>query len=468
MIENTPRNPYHADPDDRTALLAAPFAGRSAILGRLYRHFNDPAWRTAVAVLGGRRMGKSALLLALPGAFRETHVGAVVSLAHAPDDLTVDWILALAEAATLATARRGFSIRRLDDLPPPGDTSDEAFTWFAEQFLPALFGILRSIMRLVLLLDDAHLLVASVKQERLPAHTVAFLAGLLRDFPELDMVLTLDAEREAELDALIPLIAPDDPLRLAPLELDDTGWLLQQPIRGLYAVPDDTAAAVQRATGGLPALTQQFGYHLFQQWSAQPDLNAFTPEHIKALTPQVFASAAPDFQVAWNRLPAAEKIVLAALSSVLYRDPLRHVDASTLESWIVESDARLDIPAINAALRGLAYRAWVETTADGVRLSAGLAHTWLLDNATPDKLPRLSRRRRTGRSASERTSDTDSSSDGAGGLARRVRVPTMALVAGVLIVAVALMLWVALSITGGGARDGAAEVVPTVTLAATE
>jgi hypothetical protein len=471
MIENTPRNPYHIDAEDRAALIAAPFAGRRAIFGRLYRHFNDPAVRTAVPILGGRRIGKSALLYAIPTAFRETHVGAVVPLLSAPDDRTVDWVLALAESATLATARRGFSIRRLDDLQPPDEDDEAALEWFTADFLPALSGILRGIMRLAFLFDDAHILVAAIKAGRLPARLVPFLADVLRDFPNIDMVLTLDSEHESDLDALIPLIQPDDALRLAPLDAEDTEWLLQQPIRGLYAVPEETAAAVQRAIGGLPALGQQFGYHLFQNWLDQPDLNAFTPEHIKLLTPVVFAAAAPDFQAAWNRMPPAEKIVLAALSHVLYRDPLRQVDASTLESWIVETDHALDLPAINAALRGLAYRAWVETTPDGVRLSAGLAHTWLLDNATPDKLPRLKRRRQR---PSDGASPANDPAAGRverqieiGGLGRRVRVPLWTLVAGALIVAVALMLWIALSSVGDGGRLPP-DIIPTVTLAVTE
>jgi hypothetical protein len=467
MIENTPRSPYHTDPDDAESLSQAPFAGRQDVFGQMYRHFNDPHQRTAFVAAGQRRMGKSALLLALPNAFRETHVGAYVPLARTPDDVALDWVLALAESVALATARRGFSIRKLDDLPPPDDLPGEPFAWFETVYLPAIFGVLRSIMRLALLLDDAHLLVSGIRQGRLPEGTTAFLAGLLRAFPELDIVLTFDAEREAEIDALVPLVMPGAGVRLTTLEPADTAWLLQQPVRGLYAVPEETAAAVHRATGGLPTLSQAFGGALFRLWTTQTDINTITPDDVRDLTPNIYALAQPDFQAAWSRLPANEKIVLAALSGVLYRDPLRQVDASVIESWVVETDARLDIPAINAALRALEYRELVTVTPDGAKLRSGLMHTWLLDHITPDKLPRPSRRLRRGASPAATASATANIAAGAlpeaGGLRRPVRVPTWALFG----FAAALLIAAILTIALLSAADTSAPNLPqpTVTLA---
>lgn len=449
MIENTPRNPYHADSDDSGALASAPFAGRQAVFGRIYRHVTDPTKRTAITVIGQRRIGKTALLTAFPTVFRETHVGAVIPMLQAPDDVTVDWVLTIAEAIAVATAKRGFTIRRLDDVPPPGEAPGEAFAWLVEVYLPAVFAILRGMMRLALLIDDAHVLLTSVKQTRLPQDTLPFLFGLMAQFPNLDMVLTFDAARESDLSALAPLTNPDEALRLGSLSAEETRWLMQQPVRGLYALTEDAANAVYRASGGLPAPSQAFGYFLFRKWAEQPGLNQFNGEDIRALMQPVMTLSAADFQGSWNRLLPNEKLTLAALSNILYRDPLRQVDAAVIESWMVETDVRLDATAINVALRGLEYREWVEPTPEGVRIKAGLMHTWLLDNATPDKLPRPTRRR--GGSASETTEI---------GLNRRVRVPRWALVVGAAVILAALLAFLTL----GGQAGAPPEIQVTVTL----
>lgn len=448
MIENMPRNPYHADSGDITALASAPFAGRQAVFGRIYRHVTDPTKRTAITVIGQRRIGKTALLTAFPTVFRETHVGALISMLQAPDDVTVDWVLSIAESIAVATAKRGFTIRRLDELPPPGESAEEAFAWLVEVYLPAIFAILRGMMRLALLIDDVHLLLTSIRQTRLPPETVSFLSGLMAQFPHLDMVLTFDAARESDLSALTPLTNPDEALRLSSLTAEETRWLLLQPVRGLYALTDDAADAVYRASGGLPALLQAFGYFLFRKWAEQPSLNQFDAEDIRLLMQPVMTLSAADFQASWNRLPPNEKLTLAALSNILYRDPLRQVDAAVIESWIVETDVHLDTTAINAALRALEYREWVEPTPEGVRIKAGLMHTWLLENATPDKLPRPLRRRGSAGAAAET------------GLNRRVRVPRWALIVGGAVILAALIAFLTL----GGQTDAPPEIQVTVTL----
>jgi hypothetical protein len=448
MIENTPRNPYCADADDSGALAAAPFVGRQAVFGRIYRHVTDPLKRTAITVIGQRRIGKTALLMAFPAAFRETHVGALIPMLRTPDDEPVDWVLSIAESIAVAAARRGFTIRRLDDVPPPSSAPDQAFAWLVEVYLPAVFSILRGIMRLALLIDDAHLLLTSIKQARLPSETVPFLHGLLAQFPSLDMVLTFDAAREGELSALAPLTNPDEAIRLSSLTAEETRWLLQQPVRGLYALTDDAADAVYRASGGLPAPAQAFGYFLFRKWAAHPNANQFDADDIRSLMQPVMRLSAADFQASWNRLSPNEKLTLAALAKILYRDPLRRVDAAVIESWIVETDARLDVTAINAALRALEYREWVEPTPEGVRIKAGLMHTWLLDSAALDKLPRLARRRAAGGEAPE------------SGLNRRVRVPRWALIVGGAVILTALIALIAF----GGESSAPPEIQVTVTL----
>ena len=170
-------------------------------------------------------------------------------------------------------------------------------------------------------------------------------------------------------------------LRLPNLAPDETKWLLQAPVQGLYAVPDEITLAVQRAVGGAPNLVQQFGYQFFKRWEATPELNVFTLEDVKAVTPAVYLYNEADYRDRWERLTANERTVLTAISGRLYDDPLGRIDAAAIQAWLVDTDFPIDITAINATLRSLEYREILQPTPDGIALSADLMQSWLLENA---------------------------------------------------------------------------------------
>jgi hypothetical protein len=376
------QNPYHADlADDLTAPDAPPipFAGRKTVLGRLYQQLSDPSPTAsrALVVTGRRHIGKTALLLAFDNAFGDTYCAARVFLRAAPPEDETDLFLTLAEAATEGMMRRGVALGRLSTLEPP---EDDPRDWLAKQFLPLALTALRG-RQLVFLIDDADRLLTAVRNSTLPFDTFPFLRDALQSFPEIGMVLTLDSDFEGDLLGFAPLVGLNDTQRLTMLESEESRWLLQEPAQGCYTLPDDAAAIVQKATGGTPALVQQFGYQLFRRWQVTPEINVMTLDDVKALMPAVYQYGEADFRYDWLRLPPNEKRVLTAVSQLHYDDPLRKIDAPTIERWLVESDHPLDRTAISAALRGLEYSEMVQATPDGVSVRAGMMQTWLLENA---------------------------------------------------------------------------------------
>jgi hypothetical protein len=439
---NINANPYHADYAEDVR--HAPFAGRQAAFGRLYAHITDPLRQGALVFVGGRRMGKTALLHAAAGVFKETTVGVYLPLREIP--MNSDWMLALAEAATLETARRGHSISRVNELQPPEDSSASGvMRWFSERFLPALLAGLRGTGRqMVFMLDDADKLNAAVQSGAIPADTFGCLNDLL---PQAVIALTLDAEREADLMQMGPLVTLNNVVRLQQLEPDETKWLMQEPPRGLYAVPDESATAIQRATGGAPGLAQQFGYQLFRRWEIAPELNVVTLDDVKATTPLVYEYAAPDYKLIWSKLTVNERLVLTSIAGIVRDDPLRHISAPVIENWLVDTDTPMDVTAINAATRSLEYREILQLGANGLEIKAGLMQTWLLDNARADE--QLGASYRAGFSASEIPPG-------------RVRVTRPMIAAAVLIVLVALAI---AAITLTNASQNPPITPPTVTLA---
>jgi hypothetical protein len=151
-------------------------------------------------------------------------------------------------------------------------------------------------------------------------------------------------------------------------------------VSDLYTLTDDAIDEVHRLTGGQPALVQRFGFYLFQRRSAQ----LVTIADVRALTPMVYQAIQAQFSALWDALTEGERVILSAMSSLLYADPLRNLDSQMVSAWLVETDYPTDETAINAAIRSLEYRELLLLTGDDlteVRFSAGLLERWLVENA---------------------------------------------------------------------------------------
>ena len=371
-----PVNPYHAKYGDLDGLVSAPFAGRKEAFARLYSRLFDPVNTGAILFLGRQHSGKSALLHNADAVFKETAVGVYVSLRDLTPESEASWLLALAQAITNVLTEHGFTLSRLSQLDPLGDQPRE---WLETAFLPQTLGAVRR--KLLILIDDADRLLMAERAGQLPDDIFDYLLSLTRKFRDLHIAMALDADFEADIDDFAPLVAPKDVVRLGNLSADESQWLLQAPSHGLYVIPDDCALAVHRLVGGAPGLVQHFGYQFFKRWETYPELNVFTLEDIKALTSTIYLYNEADYRVLWEHLGANERLVLTAMSDLLYNDPLGRMDAQAIQAWLVETDFPLDVTTINATLRSLEYRDILMPTPAGISLSASLLQSWLLENA---------------------------------------------------------------------------------------
>lgn len=371
-------NPYQSDYAGEDHLSEVSFAGRKMAFSRLYHQLTDPARQHALVILGGRHVGKTTFLYAFDSTFSDSFVCVYVPLREISLDSTTELMLGMAQAATAELIDREFTLSRLNDMEPPGE---QPRTWFTKAFLPTILNTIRASRQLVFLLDDAERLIPAIRGGLLPEDTFAFFHNLMTHFDQIGFALTFDTENEHDIPSLEPLVTLNDVYRLTNLDEADTRWLLQDPVQGSYTVPDDAAAAVYRATGGAPALVEQFGYQLFRRWQLQPEINVVTTADIQAMTPKIYSYAEDDYRYLWSRLTLNERLVLTAISGLVYNDPLGRVDPASIEAWLVETDYPMDVTSINAALRSLEYREVVQPAPDGLRLSADMLQTWLLENA---------------------------------------------------------------------------------------
>lgn len=389
-----PINPYHADYGDDVS--SAPFAGRQAAFARLYQHLSAER-KGALLFLGRPHIGKTALLRAVKSVFGDALLPVYIPLHDIELTDETDFFIALARSATTELTGRGYTLSRLNEIDPP---DDDPRAWFTDIFLPPLLGAVRGSRRLLVMLDDLEVLIEA-QPERLGADIFAFLLHIAQTTP-LTFVATLSSLYEADIHALAPLISLNDVARLPVLAPDESRWLLQAPAAEHYAVPDACAATAHRATGGAPGLLQQFGYLMFRRWVNAPEHDTITPDDVKAMIPTVYTYGERDYYALWAALSADERRTLTAISAIAYQDPIRKIDASGVEGWLIETDYPLDLVAINSALRGLEYREAVQITPQGIKITADLLQMWLLEHARVGERARVGDRAASGESRSAR------------------------------------------------------------------
>jgi hypothetical protein len=426
-------NPYRPGPYDNPAL--APFVGREKAFDYIYQQLNAAHMATTV-ILGWRGSGKTALLSHFDDHFGEAFIGVFLPLARAPLANEATWLRHLARCITAALTERDYSLSRVPEVETAGE---DVRGWMEDQYLPEALNAMRRHRRVVLLMDDAEHLLNAVQTGALPADTFSLLQRWTGN--ELGAVLTLDARREDRIPLMSPLVSLTGVFRLENLTVEDSHWLMWEPVKGLYMMTDDGLQAIYRATGGQPLWLQRFGFLLYRRWESEPDETTLTLEDMKSATKQVYEQSEDDFKAIWDEATRNERLLLTAMVSLLYADPLATITPDALSAWLTETEYPLDLTTIHAAVRGLEYREVIAGGENGLTISAGLMQTWLLENArlTPTR----------------RTMEVAALPGGRGALPR-------ALVA--VLVAVVVVVVLLLIVTSGSGQPATPDAAPTVTL----
>lgn len=342
-----------------------PFAARESALARIHQHLVADSHTHALLLTGRAGTGKTALLRAFDSAFDPLNVwGLYLDLTDAPLHDESEWLFLLFTRAHQAALEHGFSAERLPVLSSAGAV-DDLRIWLVETGFPELFRVIRGARRVVYLLDNAGALLDALTRGDLPADHLTYLRGLLG--PQLSIVLTAALDDEPRLHQLAPLVNPLTPFRLSRFSPDETRRVVEA-VTGEPAA-DSLAQEVYKAAGGQPLLTRRMADRVASGADAY-----YASE-------QVYDRESRFFRQQWESLNDNERRVLSAAAALIYADPLVKLNAAALETWLVDSDAPLDLTGIQAALRGLEYHEMVELSAQGVAIRGDLMRRWLLENA---------------------------------------------------------------------------------------
>ncbi len=364
------------DAELENTLLSAPFAGRQAVFARIQQYLIDPSDRHALLFMGRKSIGKSATLLQCQKVLGEHVIGCYLPL---NDTVVADestWLTYLYHYTNFAVQKYQLNIDRLPDLP---DDTDKLRHWFANEYLLELSKLIRPHRRWIWLIDDVEFLIKAIDNKQLPHDSLAYLYRLLQEQLQLGIVITLDEKNEDQASQLDPLIDINRIQRLHLLSAEESAELMAQFVRHN---PDATDEHIYNLTGGHPLLLQFMGTAL-QSVETRP----ITKSEIDQVVNDVYRQADETYRTIWqNTLSQNERLILTAISGLLYDDPLINLTTQRIESWLLETDYPVDITTINAGIRALDYQNLVMgSTPDGIRIRAQLFQRWIIEHARMDK-----------------------------------------------------------------------------------
>jgi hypothetical protein len=350
------------------------FIGREAIYARLQQHVLDPPNPHALLYTGHDGIGKSSLLRHIPQVFDNQILALYISLADAPLKNETEWLYYLLERTNEMLEGHEFTLSRL---PQETEEPDNFSDWFQDVYLYEVMHMIRPQRRIVWLMDDAQYLLDALPQQ------IEYLYRLLQTHLQLAIVFALDTEYENRIHELAPLVNPATAERLHRLDKTDSVELIRQYAPG---ASDEIARLVYEATGGHPRLLTHFGQALHRAWASYGDIEA-----LEAARPLAYTASENHFRRLWQLLTRDERLVLTAIASLIYDDPLKPVTVERVETWLVETDYPMDTTTIHAALRGLDYQDVVSNLRNqGYKLIAGMQQTWLLEHARLSEIAGIS------------------------------------------------------------------------------
>jgi hypothetical protein len=366
MNEDAVANPYEST--------SAPFVGRQMAFARLDQYLKNPSGDHAMIFVGQRKAGKTAFLRQFERVFEEVFIGVYIPLQPITGEGDL-WRTVVVHALGVLS-RRDFTMNRLPPMLP--ELPDEAMRdWLLETWLPEAQALIRPFRQLILLLDDGQRLIEATTSGALPKSVFAHWQEVMKRYPQIRLVMTIDAQHETSMSMMSPILKLEEVVRLTYLSNAESTALLREPVRHFYTLSDQIVEEIYRASGGQPQLLQRAGYHIFRRWQAY---SGITPEDVKELMPVIYEESLGELEAIWQELAPNEKLILNTISQLVYENPLGAINSAAIERWMIETDYPMDTTTIHAALRGLEYREIIGNTASGLMIVTGFLQKWLLEN----------------------------------------------------------------------------------------
>lgn len=339
----------------------------------------------AIALIGWRGLGKSSVLHQLSELVDDRYRPCIVPLGAYDLPGETELLAALVDEIRLMLERAEVSTLRLPEWPDDL-TGADLRDWFDRQYLDIVLAALRH-RRLLLVLDDAHTLLAGIERGALPGDMLAYFTDLLAAHDRLDIICAVDAGYEDQALATDLLRDPALHLRLTELEYENAERLIREPVQDVYDYEEGVVERILALAGGHPFLIHSICRLLFRRSEERNHNGPVTEHDLDAIDTAVLEQADEIFNPLWQGAPCNERLALSALVALQQGD-FASVPFDAIYGWLTGANFVLNKTQLAAALRGLDYKGLVkmDTAGGSYRLPADLIAGWVRANAAlPDE-----------------------------------------------------------------------------------
>ncbi|MFX0196875.1 MAG: tetratricopeptide repeat protein [Candidatus Hodarchaeota archaeon] len=370
MTRKLPRNPYIAG---RTVTGGRGFFGREDVF-RFVRTTLESPGQNVTILYGQRRIGKTSILLELEQRLMQKgYVPVYVDLMHHARTALNDLLKEIALRIQAKVQIPNFDL----------NNRTEQKDWFQAKFLTAIKSSLKDKQQLVLLFDEFDVLDKHT-QSHLPSVVAAdtffpYLYNLITVEDNIQFVVVIGRKSEdLSLEARSTLKSATFK-RISVLPKEDAFELILQAskIDALY-FEDNVPEAIFALTAGHPYLTQLLCSTLFERaWSSKPDEPpTVSLTEVEESIPLALERGKNAMEWIWDGLPAAEKVVFAALAGARERV----VSTTLLESILKDYGVQILLRSLELAPDTLVEWELLRKEEEGYTFFVELIRHWVAAN----------------------------------------------------------------------------------------
>jgi hypothetical protein len=329
----------------------AMFFGRQEDLRFLHDRL-DTAGREMVVLCGGRRCGKTSILLqVLDGRLGERFVTVLVDMQQLAE-LRRDGDLWAAVARRIVDRMKEKKVPTEGLVAPPGDVEEPHAVF--RRFLEAVAERLGK-RKLVILVDEYELIEEHIHHGTLTNDTTLVMAALLDSALPVSFLFT-GSRRVQERDPAVwsRLMGKAIHRRVSFLALGDAERLIREPVRGRMDYGDDAVHAILRLTAGHPFYTQVVCQSLVDRLN-EKRRGTVEVEDVDAVAEALADSPLPQMVYWWKSMPLLSRVVGSLLASNASA-PQAYVPAATIEADLEAHRREYGFEARRASVRGTLER----------------------------------------------------------------------------------------------------------------
>jgi len=344
-----------------------PYPFYDTVYATMQQMIIDPVDPHAMVISGRIGSGKTTLLQHANHILDDTIIVVFQDMNQIPSSDFSTWLKQVVVATIEQLENYNLNHERIPQIQEDMSITIE---WIREIFLPNIMKTIRSHRYLVWLWDDATYWIDALENKQWNKEHSETLAQILKDFPQLRLVLTIQPSDETRLNILTPLVDITRIQRIGLLSEELSRSYLQEYIGHLN--DEHIRQIIKFAGGDLTLLSYiqehppQPNTHELDQWYQA--ILKMSESHLKSI---------------WQMLTNEEQWVMHGINEAIYRDPIKNITAKDVELWLASSDYPLDLIAINATLRGLEYHELITNTESGLRFTSNIWQLWLLNREFP-------------------------------------------------------------------------------------